>query len=453
MEKANRREITVGAYLRVGYSDASGKLPVKLKVTGYRKTKMYPIQHAAENIRLTAGEWETITKRNSRPRGIVKDYFEAIEQAKAKAREAVKTSMRDGRPFTFEAFEKTYFSSAEGVTGFMGEFKRYLDKMLTEERIGTYTAYKTAYNIFNDFLGGKDISPYEVTVDLLKQFEGWLRTARKSGNKKNKYKAGATTVGIYARVLRIVFNLCADSDPALKQYYPFGSGRGKFKIGDTRKGGKKGDALTAEQVKKLISTFTVHGSPQWEAKQYWLFSFYCQGMNFRDIAFLRWENIAGKFIRYTRQKTKLTEAMEVQEIFITDSVQEILDALAKGNLRGDYVFPIIPQNENDLLRIEGIVRQKIKWVNRWLKSLCLANGLPPITTYWGRHSYASLLKQSGVSVEMIRELLGHSDLRTTEHYLKRFDVLERINVNKNLQNLVNASANRENAMRIMTPTL
>lgn len=437
MEKANRKEITVALYLRKGYPDADGKLPIKLKVTAYRKTKMYPIQLDAQNIRLTQAEWDAINEKNSRPRGELKKIVEALEQSKVKAREAVQMSMRDGRPFTFDAFEKTLFTNAEGKKGFMAVFNQYLQKMLHEERVGSYQAYKTAYDSFKRFLNGRDISPYEITVDLLKDFERWLRSERQSLKSKSTFKAGATTVGIYARVLRIIYNLCSDEDPALKQFYPFGTGRAKYKIGDTRKGGKKGDALTADQIKTFIGAIVVNGSPAWEAKMYWLFSFYCQGMNFKDIAFLQWENIEGKVIRYTRQKTKRTEAEEVQEVFMTHAVREVLDALKQSDIQTKFVFPIIPEHETNILRIDAIVKQKLKYINKYLKQLSSATGLPEITTYWSRHSYASLLKESGVANEMIRELLGHSDLRTTEHYLKRFDVAKKINVNEALQKLVN----------------
>ncbi len=75
-----------------------------------------------------------------------------------------------------------------------------------------------------------------------------------------------------------------------------------------------------------------------------------------------------------------------------------------------------------------------------MQTLCKNNGLDlPITTYWARHSYANLLKQSGESIEMIRELLGHGDIKTTENYLKRFDADQKRKVNDRIQSLLYAS--------------
>jgi site-specific recombinase XerD len=45
----------------------------------------------------------------------------------------------------------------------------------------------------------------------------------------------------------------------------------------------------------------------------------------------------------------------------------------------------------------------------------------PVTSYFARHSYATVLKRSGAPMEYISESLGHKDLRTTESYLDSFE--------------------------------
>jgi integrase/recombinase XerD len=44
-----------------------------------------------------------------------------------------------------------------------------------------------------------------------------------------------------------------------------------------------------------------------------------------------------------------------------------------------------------------------------------------LTTYFARHSYATILKNSGESIEFIKESLGHKTSKTTENYLSSFD--------------------------------
>ena len=45
----------------------------------------------------------------------------------------------------------------------------------------------------------------------------------------------------------------------------------------------------------------------------------------------------------------------------------------------------------------------------------------PLTTYVARHTYATVLKRSGVNIAIISESLGHSDLATTQIYLDSFE--------------------------------
>ena len=172
-----------------------------------------------------------------------------------------------------------------------------------------------------------------------------------------------------------------------------------------------------------MKTETKPGLPEHEAKLLWQFSFYCQGMNFRDIALLKYSNIQGEVITYVRQKTRDTESVETPiEIPLTDTVREIIVALGNADKRpSSFVFDIVHKSM-DAKYQDDVIRQKIKLTNKWLKELCKANKLPAITTYWARHSYANMMKESGESIELIRELLGHSDVRTTETYLKRFDI-------------------------------
>ena len=44
-----------------------------------------------------------------------------------------------------------------------------------------------------------------------------------------------------------------------------------------------------------------------------------------------------------------------------------------------------------------------------------------VTTYVARHSFATVLKKSGVNIGIISQALGHQDIKTTQVYLSKFD--------------------------------
>jgi len=55
-----------------------------------------------------------------------------------------------------------------------------------------------------------------------------------------------------------------------------------------------------------------------------------------------------------------------------------------------------------------------------------------LTTYVARHSYATVLKRSGVSTSIISESLGHSSERVTQVYLDSFENKQINDAMKNL---------------------
>ncbi len=78
------------------------------------------------------------------------------------------------------------------------------------------------------------------------------------------------------------------------------------------------------------------------------------------------------------------------------------------------------------------IHKVIGHVNKQLKVLGEMAGIEHLTTYVARHSYATVLKRAGVSVELISETLGHSDLSTTQIYLDSF---ENSQIDKAMENL------------------
>ena len=72
-------------------------------------------------------------------------------------------------------------------------------------------------------------------------------------------------------------------------------------------------------------------------------------------------------------------------------------------------------------------------IDKQLKAIAKLAGLNVnLTTYVARHSFATVLKNSGVSIPLISEALGHSDLATTQIYLDSFENSQMDEAMKNL---------------------
>ena len=68
------------------------------------------------------------------------------------------------------------------------------------------------------------------------------------------------------------------------------------------------------------------------------------------------------------------------------------------------------------------VRKVCHQVNQELRALGKELGISAdVTTYVARHSFATVLKKSGVNIGIISQALGHQDIKTTQIYLDSFD--------------------------------
>ena len=75
-----------------------------------------------------------------------------------------------------------------------------------------------------------------------------------------------------------------------------------------------------------------------------------------------------------------------------------------------------PQKQSDTIAL------LVHLINEHMKEIAIALLIDkPITTYYARHSFTTILKNSGASTEFISEALGHSSLATTKNYLTGFE--------------------------------
>jgi hypothetical protein len=96
----------------------------------------------------------------------------------------------------------------------------YIKKLLREGRIGTAVSYQCSYMSLRKFKG--DVPFPLITPSFLIEYENWLKDQDVS----------KTTIGIYLRPLRAVFNEADAGIIKKEKSYPFG--RRKYVIPTTR---------------------------------------------------------------------------------------------------------------------------------------------------------------------------------------------------------------------------
>ncbi|NTS43901.1 tyrosine-type recombinase/integrase [Flavisolibacter sp. BT320] len=160
------------------------------------------------------------------------------------------------------------------------------------------------------------------------------------------------------------------------------------------------------------------------AKDFWLFSYFGNGMNPKDIAFLKWRNISGDYINFQRAKTEGAQRSDPKliTIYVNDDMKAVINRWGNGDQAPDnYIFPILQKGLSDL-RVYDRIQNFVSLINYWMKEILLNLGIDKkATTYVARHTFSTVLKRSGASTEIIQEALGHTDIKTTESYLDSFD--------------------------------
>ncbi|MBD0331202.1 MAG: phage integrase SAM-like domain-containing protein [Chitinophagaceae bacterium] len=237
----------------------TGKYPVKLLVTFDSEPKRFQTIYE-----LTKEDYGKLTA----PRVSVElqEIREKLKEIERSAGEAIKKL----DPFTFEQFEKAYILHhplfkrrklkakalpivedefdyspfVERFSIFKDDHSRpgtisityfaYIKMLLREGRIGTAVSYHCSYQSIKKFRGNVRFS--EITVSYLRQYEQWAKD-----NQISK-----STIGIYLRSLRAVFNEAINEKIIGREKYPFG--RKKYLI-PTGKNIKK--ALKLEHIEQI----------------------------------------------------------------------------------------------------------------------------------------------------------------------------------------------------------
>ena len=283
-------------------------------------------------------------------------------------------------------------------------YQELIEQCKNNNKCGNRLIYKGSYNSLKVFTKNQlDIPFSAIDISWLNKYEKWLRS---KGNKE-------TTMSLMFRTLRSAYNKAIKAKCARKSDYPFD----EYKINkfDTK---TQKRAIAKTEVLKFTKEVDNIGKRQYVqlSKDIFIFSYLCGGINFTDIANLTKANITNGRLHYIRQKTG-----KLIKLGISEEAMQIIkkyESESKG-----YLFPILNANIHKTpLQKQNRIHKMLGKINKNLKLIAAQLNVDAnMTTYVARHSFASVLKKSGVSIALISEALGHSDLSTTQVYLDSFD--------------------------------
>lgn len=332
--------------------------------------------------------------------------------------EKAKTILKNYPNINRDKFRKLFNSSADLVrtdkTSLSILIQKKIDELIEEDRAGSINFYQQAKVVFAKFRKNPCIE--DVDVQWIKAFRTWYMG---QGNSH-------ATVQIHLRSLRHIYNRAIKDNIIAIGLYPFN----EYKIGTAS---KSKDVLYPDEIEKFWNYKTSIYAEK-RAKDYWFFLYLSSGMNIKDALSLKGTNVKGNVISFVRSKTSSTK-QDVEEIivFLHDEAKRIMQTWGKVDTE-DFIFPAFRGTKTEIERLK-LKRTTAANLNRSLRDIGKKLGFNMnLTLNLARHSFATKLNIDGVSTSLIKDALGHSSAKTTEHYMKTLPIDNYRKISDNLLN-------------------
>lgn len=387
--------ITSSLYLDCRRVKKNDKYPLKVCLfnSKIRKQKLFPT-----NFEFTKDEYQQILSKKTKSD---KDWCLKLNALHVKVDETIKST----NPFNFDDFEKKLYDKHSKNDLVKSIFSEKIDDLLKDDKIGTADLYKLTLRSIELFLlykksNIKSLSISEIDSKWLLNFNDYITKIRKNS---------ISTAGIHLRNLRTIFNIAIQEKNIDSVAYPFGKNNFQIKTQTKAK-----YVLYKENISKIIIA-TPKNKSQEVAKDFWLLSYYCCGINLTDLAYFQKENITPNEIKFFRIKTEDSKSSDIEIVIplrkkITDILEKYID-----NSRY-YIFGIIDENDS-AERKKRKIKQFNDVINDNIKKLCYGMFDKNITFYTARHSWATNSIIAGAPLIYIQQQLGHTDSKTTSGYI------------------------------------
>ncbi len=394
--------ITMFARLDMRRPNEKKTYPIRIRIIHNRSTRDYGTkQYANEH------DWRKIL--SSRPKGNFAEKKIIINDLLQRAFNIV----HEMDSFTFSKFNEVYLNKqSNDKHNIYNWYDDKIKELRENGQLSTALTYEYSKKSLKEFDKKEVLTFDQITLNFLKKYE--------------KQMKNPSTVGIYLRPLKHIFNRASEDPTNFIIDSPFK----RYKIPSPRNIKK---ALTKDELKSIYEYKAQEGSPEEYYKDIWLFSYFANGINMKDICRLRYSNIKGDSMELRRAKTMNSnkDTKPINIVLTDDLVRIIEDYGSQPKVKDNYIFNFLQKGMSEEQEMAA-VKQATKQVNKYIKRVAtkLEIGIE-VSTYTARHSFATILKNAGVAPSFIGESLGHSSLKTTEGYLGSFETDQRIeNINK-----------------------
>ncbi|NLB67326.1 MAG: site-specific integrase [Bacteroidales bacterium] len=411
----------------------SGKYPIYIRITHNRKHKRIKTIISLKSKR----DWDSKYKKVKTSENSHKVWNNYLNNELKKA----EASYMENQDVSLCKLADIIKGADESLS-FLLFVKKKIEQTELKYAYSTNRQNKAFLSVLEDYLkerGRDDLYFKDVTTDFLDDFENYLLS------RENPRKQGGTlkrsTIAVYLSKVKKFVNDAIREKKILLQNNPF--------INFTIKRGKSEakEKLNVDELRSIIGLSLEVGSFRWHTKNAFLFSFYGGGIRVGDLLQLRWQNIKDDRLEYTMKKNgklqniKLSkEAIDILSLYKqvesnpTDYIFPFLDSNAIYAKESIWGYDTMPREQEKILSSKIIIQNSA--MNKSLKDIAKRVGISKnISMHVSRHTFASIAKIQGVESYVLKDLLKHSALTTTENYMAEFGVEE---LDKGVKTVVDA---------------
>lgn len=390
---------------------ASGKYPIRLQATFQKPGGGWLQKRYPTGYEVSEREFEQIMDK---PR--VKELQDI--RSKIRAMEAKALGILDKHEYlNEEMFTRLY--QGQGLSSVSALFGRYIKELDQAGRVGNRIMYNTALNSITAFAG--EVSFMEITLEWLNRYTTWMKKARKvkdGETEKTIPGKSITTIAMYLRCLRKIYNDAIYMKYVSADYYPFG--KRQYSIQEQK---NPKTALSWDQKNQVLEFETDNAAIR-QAVDMWIFSYLTNGIAMVDICHMKNKDIKDGILFYNRQKTIRTSRTLLKiEVPLRPEALAIIARHGRKSLDpGEYVFPVLDKDLSPS-QAKYKIQDFIDRTNKNLRPVAVKLKFNfKFTTYTARHTYANIALQKGHSTEEIKESMGHGSVKTTEIYTAGFAI-------------------------------
>ena len=375
----------------------SGEHPIMVRLIKDRKSKYISV-----GVGCSKDLWDSKKNLPSKKHPLSKELIIKIEKTKTDAKRLLMKFEDEKLDFSSEEFTKKLKNQTKKTTVYQF-LETVIAELLKADKVGNSNVYKSLRDVLLRFRNRKDFTFSELDGSFLRKFEQDLR----------ERGLQEISMSVHFRTLRALYNRAVVEDYARKESNPFQ----EFKVSKFSMKTKK-RAIKKDDIKRIALLNIEKESRLYDAQNVFLYSYYCSGINISDMIELQWKDIINnEFMDYERNKTHQRQLVKLLPPAI-----EILAYYRKFSL-GDFVFPFLDKTKHiSAIQIKNLIKKINKQINEDLKIIAEMAAIDiSLTTYVARHTFATVLKRSGVGTSKISELMGHGDEKTTQIYLDEFE--------------------------------